>query len=214
MDWEYFRLYVTQSCRAEQSRARELATSSCGECKATEFVAPSSQRAYCTPSLSLSRSLPLAKLKFKLNEKLMSSKMFSKLVAFIWPLNASSVAASSTCKTVEVWRCPVAAAHQIFDRASVTKISINKNLKKTVKNSLRNSSRESNYIDRSSNNNKASTQHNQLRFTLLLLLDQHPQDPSTWIGNKSQSASFISGNLCVFINKTIHNLIIQFDDEL
>lgn len=77
----------------------------------------------------------------------MSSKTFSKLVAFIWPLNASSVAASSTCKTVEIWRCPVAAAHQFFDRASVTIISKNKNVKKTVKNSLRNYFSESKEIE-------------------------------------------------------------------
>lgn len=49
----------------------------------------------------------------------MSSKLFSKLVAFIFcPLNASSsVAASPPRKTVEVWRCPVAAVVHHFIRS-------------------------------------------------------------------------------------------------
>lgn len=49
----------------------------------------------------------------------MSSKLFSKLVAFIFcPLNASSsVAASPPRKTVEVWRCPVAAVVHHFFRS-------------------------------------------------------------------------------------------------
>lgn len=49
-------------------------------------------------------------------------------------------------------------------------------------------------------------------MNLLLLYNTHKlRSDSLAIKAK---AAFISSNLCVFINKTIHNLIIQFDDEL